>query len=299
MGLLSPGAGSSLDAAISPLIAILMYGMFTQIPFLKLREALSNLRFMMALLIANFIAVPVIVWVLITRSTLSTQNGFYILFGLPPGRYVIRVRAFGYPEKFVEVTLLEGQVLRLDIQLGNVNPPPPNDLRPECIKADKLYDWVFAPFRESQKVMIPPDCRGIVEDALALGEDVTISCSTGAASCRVIGYENGRPGVVNVRMASAPNYTSAQGGATVTSGGTAVVNLTIVPNPASVSGRITTTGGAPLATSKTSSQSHRLTFRAGRCAVSPSPVSLPWTLKSSSWMSRRQGLTRVGISSTN
>ncbi|MEW4288285.1 carboxypeptidase regulatory-like domain-containing protein [Rossellomorea marisflavi] len=134
------------------------------------------------------------------RSTLSTQNGFYILFGLPPGRYVIRVRAFGYPEKFVEVTLLEGQVLRLDIQLGNVNPPPPNDLRPECIKADKLYDWVFAPFRESQKVMIPPDCRGIVEDALALGEDVTISCSTGAASCRVIGYENGRPGVVNVRI---------------------------------------------------------------------------------------------------
>ena len=54
--------------------------------------------------------------------------------------------------------------------------------------------------RESQKVMIPPDCRGIVEDALALGEDVTISCSTGAASCRVIGYENGRPGVVNVRI---------------------------------------------------------------------------------------------------
>ncbi|GLI84555.1 hypothetical protein ANABIO32_22650 [Rossellomorea marisflavi] len=134
------------------------------------------------------------------RSTLSAQNGFYILFGLPPGRYVIRVRAFGYPEKFVDVTLLEGQVLRLDIQLGDVNPPPPNDLRPECIKADKLYDWVFAPFRESQKVMIPPDCRAIVEDALALGEDVTISCSTGAASCRVIGYENGRPGVVNVRI---------------------------------------------------------------------------------------------------
>ncbi|MCM2588191.1 arsenic resistance protein [Rossellomorea marisflavi] len=71
VGLLSPGAGSSLDAAISPLIAILMYGMFTQIPFLKLREALSNLRFMMALLIANFIAVPVIVWVLITLFPLA------------------------------------------------------------------------------------------------------------------------------------------------------------------------------------------------------------------------------------
>lgn len=134
------------------------------------------------------------------RSTLSAQNGFYILFGLPPGRYVIRVRAFGYPEKFVDVTLLEGQVLRLDIQLGDVNPTPPNDLSPECINVSKVYDWVFAPFRERQKVMIPPACTEIVEDALALGEDVTISCSTGTASCRLIEYVNGRPGVVNVRI---------------------------------------------------------------------------------------------------
>ncbi|WP_442637333.1 arsenic resistance protein [Rossellomorea marisflavi] len=71
VGLLSPRAGRSLDAAISPLIAILMYGMFTQIPFLKLREALSNLRFMTALLIANFIMVPIIVWVLIILFPLT------------------------------------------------------------------------------------------------------------------------------------------------------------------------------------------------------------------------------------
>ncbi|MDR4887782.1 arsenic resistance protein [Fredinandcohnia sp. QZ13] len=56
--------GKSLGWAISPLIAILMYGMFTQIPFLKLREAISNFRFMVALLVGNFIAVPIIVWIL-------------------------------------------------------------------------------------------------------------------------------------------------------------------------------------------------------------------------------------------
>ncbi len=65
LGISNEGFGISLGWTISPLIAVLMYGMFAQIPFLKVREAISNLRFMMALLIGNFIAVPIIVWVLI------------------------------------------------------------------------------------------------------------------------------------------------------------------------------------------------------------------------------------------
>lgn len=56
--------GTSLEWMISPLIAILMYGMFAQIPFLKLRESVANFKFMLALLIGNFIAVPIIVWIL-------------------------------------------------------------------------------------------------------------------------------------------------------------------------------------------------------------------------------------------
>ncbi|KAA6449365.1 arsenic resistance protein [Bacillus subtilis] len=65
LGFAKKDLGFSLDWAISPLIAILMYGMFAQIPFLKLREAISNLRFIAALLIGNFIAVPIVVWILI------------------------------------------------------------------------------------------------------------------------------------------------------------------------------------------------------------------------------------------
>lgn len=65
LGLTNERVGTSLDWTISPLIALLMYVMFAQIPFLKLREALSNFRFMMALLLGNFIAVPIIVWILI------------------------------------------------------------------------------------------------------------------------------------------------------------------------------------------------------------------------------------------
>ncbi len=66
LGLTNEDLGSSLDWTISPLIAILMFGMFTQIPFLKLREAILNLKFMGALLVGNFITVPIIVWILTT-----------------------------------------------------------------------------------------------------------------------------------------------------------------------------------------------------------------------------------------
>src|SRR5699024_3204754 len=64
LGLTNTGLGNSLDWAISLLIAILMYAMFAQIPFLKLRESILNIKFMIALFIGNFIAVPIIVWIL-------------------------------------------------------------------------------------------------------------------------------------------------------------------------------------------------------------------------------------------
>ncbi|MBH0173538.1 arsenic resistance protein [Fictibacillus sp. 23RED33] len=65
-GLTFENFGAGLQWTISPLIAILMYGMFAQIPFLKIREAVSNVRFMIALLIGNFVIVPTIVWGLIS-----------------------------------------------------------------------------------------------------------------------------------------------------------------------------------------------------------------------------------------
>ena len=64
IGLTFGSFGPRLQFTISPLIAILLYGMFAQIPFLKLREAASNIRFMLALLIGNFVCVPIVVWIL-------------------------------------------------------------------------------------------------------------------------------------------------------------------------------------------------------------------------------------------
>ena len=64
-GLVSPRAGGFLEPLVSFMIAVLLFSMFCQIPFLKLREALSNGRFIGALLLVNFILVPLLVFLLI------------------------------------------------------------------------------------------------------------------------------------------------------------------------------------------------------------------------------------------
>src|SRR5690554_6032481 len=72
LGLTNKGIGTSIGWAISPVIAMLLYVMFAQIPFLKLGEALSNLRFIVALLVGNFLAVPIVVWFLTKLYTQPT-----------------------------------------------------------------------------------------------------------------------------------------------------------------------------------------------------------------------------------
>lgn len=61
-GLLWPQASANIDFIIPFVIAILMFGMFTQIPFFDLAESLSNRKFIYALLLTNYVAVPIIVW---------------------------------------------------------------------------------------------------------------------------------------------------------------------------------------------------------------------------------------------
>ena len=61
-GMLASDTAQHLQTLVTPAIAILMYAMFLQIPFLDLRQGLGNRRFMAALLLANFILVPLLVW---------------------------------------------------------------------------------------------------------------------------------------------------------------------------------------------------------------------------------------------
>ena len=91
IGLWRPTIGKNLEFLISPVLAIMLYGMFTQIPFLHLRAAFANRRFTVALLTVNFIAVPILVWLL---SRLLPQQpplllGVYLVLLTPCIDYVI------------------------------------------------------------------------------------------------------------------------------------------------------------------------------------------------------------------
>ncbi|MBK4996338.1 arsenic resistance protein [Pseudomonas sp. S37] len=70
LGLLASDTAHHLEALVTPAIAVLMYAMFLQIPFLDLRQGLGNRRFIGALLLANFILVPLLVWA-ITRGLVA------------------------------------------------------------------------------------------------------------------------------------------------------------------------------------------------------------------------------------
>jgi ACR3 family arsenite transporter len=64
VGFLSPAAGSALEVAIYPVLGVLLYATFLQVPFSELQSAAASGRFLAATLVLNFLLVPVVVFVL-------------------------------------------------------------------------------------------------------------------------------------------------------------------------------------------------------------------------------------------
>ena len=62
VGLGLPSASSVLEPLINPVLAVLLYVTFLEIPFIRIRRAFRNGRFMLAALGMNFIVVPVVVF---------------------------------------------------------------------------------------------------------------------------------------------------------------------------------------------------------------------------------------------
>lgn len=97
VGLLAPFVGEQLDVTISFVIAILMFSMFSQIPFTALKESFANRRFVGALLTVNYVAVPIVVWLL---TMLLPEHpplllGVYLVLLSPCIDYVIVFTALG------------------------------------------------------------------------------------------------------------------------------------------------------------------------------------------------------------
>lgn len=96
-GLITPDFAGSLDRTISLVIAILMYSMFSQIPFTALTKPVENKRFIGALLTVNFIAVPIVVWLLtmLLPDHPPLLLGVYLVLLTPCIDYVIVFTALG------------------------------------------------------------------------------------------------------------------------------------------------------------------------------------------------------------
>ena len=62
VGLGLPGANSVLEPLINPVLAVLLYVTFLEIPFVRIRRGFRNGRFMLAALGMNFLVVPVVVF---------------------------------------------------------------------------------------------------------------------------------------------------------------------------------------------------------------------------------------------
>jgi len=62
VGVGRPQTAPAIERLIDPVLAVLLYVTFLEIPFVRLRRAFTNGRFMAAALGMNFLVVPVVVW---------------------------------------------------------------------------------------------------------------------------------------------------------------------------------------------------------------------------------------------
>jgi ACR3 family arsenite efflux pump ArsB len=92
-----PGLGSALERLIYPVLGVLLYATFLQVPFRDLRRSFAHGRYMAAVLTVNFVVVPVVAWLL---ARLAPQEpafllGVYMVLLTPCIDYVIVFAGIG------------------------------------------------------------------------------------------------------------------------------------------------------------------------------------------------------------
>ncbi|MFS0713268.1 bile acid:sodium symporter [Microbacterium sp. 2P01SA-2] len=114
-----PGLGAIADRAVTPALGVLLFLTFLSLPLAGLRDALRDLRFVAAVMIANFVAVPAVVW-LLSRFVAGDQAlllGVLLVLLTPCVDYVIVFAgmAGGSLDRLVAVTplLMIAQLLLL------------------------------------------------------------------------------------------------------------------------------------------------------------------------------------------
>ena len=59
------GIGSHLETLLWPVLAVLLYATFVQVPLLHVRDAFRDLRFVLAIMTGNFVLIPLAVWLIL------------------------------------------------------------------------------------------------------------------------------------------------------------------------------------------------------------------------------------------
>lgn len=80
-----------LESFIEVIVAILLYSMFCQIPFFELKKTLKDRSFFKALLLGNFVLIPLFVWILtlIFPTTPIVKLGIFLVLLTPCIDYVV------------------------------------------------------------------------------------------------------------------------------------------------------------------------------------------------------------------
>lgn len=62
MGSVIPEVGPHFEVSLWPMLAVLLYTTFVQVPLLHVRDAFRDRRFVLAILLGNFVLIPPLVW---------------------------------------------------------------------------------------------------------------------------------------------------------------------------------------------------------------------------------------------
>lgn len=65
LGGLAPATAPALELALWPVLAVLLYVTFVQVPLLHVRDAFRDGRFVLAVLLGNFVLIPLGVWLVV------------------------------------------------------------------------------------------------------------------------------------------------------------------------------------------------------------------------------------------
>lgn len=120
---LLPGT-AALAPAIDPLLAFMLFVTFLQVPLIELRQALANIRFLGALLTANFIVVPILAAVLMNwlPDDPLLRTGALLVLLAPCIDYVVTFAHLGRADARALLAstpvLLAAQMLLLPVFLG-------------------------------------------------------------------------------------------------------------------------------------------------------------------------------------